>query len=423
LGALIAASAFVCPQAQTPPGTGLGRFADIDFVVRDYSGNLVATDSNWFYLDLANNPISGNGAHPAIEFDGRNSSVRRPGPNVPGVAYVRTATTASISLQLYSERLRNMTGTFTPQAARLAVPNQAGGLDYIPLGINTTPQSVSLSQYGYCALNVQLSNLPNFVSLGRIQVKYNLPLTEAVTGATGNNGTGTGYESWEMMYRLDSSPVGLLAVPWVDFLDYTCRWAYGSAGSGMVKTNMTYGMHYSNRTPTHRLKYDPTQPWDYLKQNQITGQFMFMCYDFVSAMNSSEYVSLDCNGFGTVLSQAMASQGVASDTMGHYFYQDGTGYIDFVTNRLCRAGQDSTITSYDVPLNFTHHTMTCMEYARYDASSSYLYKLDGSIHKNPVAGWLMPDYFYNLPSVGLVAYPLLSPVWLTLVNRTCTVIK
>ena len=169
VGALIAALAFVCPQAQTPPGTGLGRFADIDFVVRDYSGNLVATDSNWFYLDLANNPISGNGAHPAIEFDARNSSVRRPGPNVPGVAYVRTATTASISLQLYSERLRNMTGTFTPQAARLAVPNQAGGLDYIPLGINTTPQSVSLSQYGYCAVNVQLSNLPNFVYLGRIQ--------------------------------------------------------------------------------------------------------------------------------------------------------------------------------------------------------------------------------------------------------------
>ncbi|HRK21724.1 MAG TPA: hypothetical protein PLX06_07950, partial [Fimbriimonadaceae bacterium] len=96
-------------------------YPDIALVKRDYSGNIQATDRDWFYLDEEGDPLtSGGGEHPSLEFD--ISKNRRPGPNVAGVVYTEGTTTITLVVTIYGELSEGVDCSFTMQGARLAVP-------------------------------------------------------------------------------------------------------------------------------------------------------------------------------------------------------------------------------------------------------------------------------------------------------------
>jgi hypothetical protein len=384
--------------------------------MRDYSGNIQASDRNWYYLNSSGQPLNdGGGEHPSLEYDARPSG-RRPGPNVAGVVYGRTATSITLSVTFYNGRNQSLSGTLTWQAARLRVPapNPPTGQttpewEYINLSVAPSqPQSVSLGALGGTqTFSLTLSGVPQHVLLGALELKYNLPLQEQ-EGLQGNNGSGGNFHEWEWVYKVAATPIGLQAKPWTDFLNYTCRWAYGSTDETSLRENMTTGMHYSRRSRHHRLRYDPRAAWQYFKLNSSGGYTKYKLKKFTTNLDQLQWEEVDCHHFAQYLRLSMASHGATATAEEFQAIHQGQE-VDMLTNKLCLAGLDSTILSNYTEETFNVHVVTIVNSSVFDASSSYLKDWTGSNFMNPPANWQTNSWWQNVVSgvpCGLVKWPI-----------------
>lgn len=305
---------------------------------RDWAGNIPASDRVWYYTNLDGSPKNaGGGAHPGLEYDA--SWEPRPGPQVAGVVYVKGATSAQVSVKWRNESGHLFQGWLVLKGARLAVPaNTPGTWEYLNLSIQPTQtQYFELNDQEEQSFPITLSGLPQNVALGRIEVKYDL-LLEIGGPTLYDNGTSDGFETWEWLYVVDAAPVGLQQVPWIDFLNFSCRWAYGSSGSA-VPASMTNGMNKGTRSPDRKLLYSPAQAV-YVKYFR-GGPVKIDLKAFLNQLNSAN-TTMNCDDFAGVLRMAMASQGIAGDSLEHRRILPGGATGPFTTGLMVRAGLDDT---------------------------------------------------------------------------------
>jgi len=432
---LLLLSALALAQSGVPGGGGaLPRLAEFHFDQRDYKGNLTTTDSS----------IAPN-SHPAIEWN------RAPGfeTDVTHIAYVK-GSAATLDIRLTNQRPHPVSGSFNFTSARLKVPGPSTvdpGPYYLPLSITCPNSSFLLQSNTSIVLTATINGLPNHVAVGGLQVKYDLPLIDNPgpnQPGPCDNGTTGNWVDWERICVLDATPVGYLVddqdqateAPWehgiwTDFLEYTCRWAYGASGPAEVRRELTKGIHYGKYAPWNRLHYLPIngQYWGVSKFGD--GQDFFslnmLMNDLGSPVDnnlgSSIWVLGNCSDFGGILQLSLSSHGVTAEcvivkTPGVWVepsdpneppYLD-TGYWYWP---LCKAGSDSTITSpmgsiiggsygtkkgnYEAG-GFDYHVIVESSGMRYDAAASYYFSSNGSTWLNPAYDWPEDDYWQSLPS-------------------------
>jgi len=377
---------YVKAQVSIPP-----QFPDVYIDRRNYTGNIQATDRNWFYQP--------SGQHPAIEYPAS--------PTVTHVAYLK-GNTISVTVRWHSDYEESLSGSLTWQGARLVVPgpsiNDAG-----PYFINLTPSGstvpVTLPSGGSFETTLTITGVPNYVAVGQLQVKFDLPLTDGIM--LGNNGTNGEWQGWERACLLDSNPIGLQAVPWTDLLEYTCRWAFGQSGVSNVGRELTRGIHYGRYTPYNRNVYNPGGNWYFndIETNAVSNYklkaYLLAAGNPWSGQGIVTWINLDCRDFAGILFLAMQSHGINSQ-------------VDYITDQdpdkgftywpLCLAGSDSTDVANYWSGRFSFHYVVRSNSARFDAAASYRWDYNGSIWMNPVWDWNVGDHWqkhYNGAFRGL----------------------
>jgi hypothetical protein len=331
---------------------------------------------------------------PAIEFPASpvvNHAVYLKGQNV--VVKVRWRNTNTFAL----------TGTLTVQEAALAFPNPGKtiGTYNFPLTVSPTgPIAMNLpANGGTQEVAFTFSVCPNYVAVGWLRIKFNLPLTDGEMWA--NNGTNGNFRDFERICFLNNSPVGMMQPLWSDMAEYSCRWAFGSTSDVQVRRQMTKGMYNSDRCPKNINVY-----------NKLTGMY----FDLVH-FNLGRYLHdigdpgvdlgfvldapMDCRDFAGILKFSMECQGVAANCQ-KVFRTDEDAEGDpmhFYYWPLCPSGRDPAVNSNYSDEDFLDDGAFAMHVVvesgglRFDSSSSYKFNLDGSERKNPVWEWQVLEHW------------------------------
>lgn len=388
----------VCTLASTALGQGPGpmTWTDVNLTTRDYSGNVTATD-RYHYPS----------PHPAVE--------KSPTSSVTHVVYVR-GSTIEVDVTWKNDNDFALTGTLTWQEARLRGPgpNQNPAEQYITLSVSGSVSMSLAANGGTQTVPLTITGVPNYVAVGQLEIKYDLPLSRA-SGQTGNNGTLGNFHGWERIPLIDAAPVGLQETPWADLCEYSCRWAFGYSGTANVRRELTRGLHYSNRAPWNRASYSMSGAAYY--PHLGNGSFgVFKLGLLLIALGDPwlthgpeiNYQVLVCSSFAATLHQAMASHGINADCR-FYTRPNHAGYY---TWPLCAAGTDSTVRGYYRSLGFDWHLVTRTAGFIFDSAASYFYECDtaGSTWMNPVWEWQSTLYWQNSTSLFGLAYG----------NLTCT---
>lgn len=398
--------------AQMPPEDP-GAMPNVAIDRLDYQGNLRTTDR-----------FTAPAMDPEVEVVSQFGGNWEPGVvpvSLSHVAYVKGAT-ASIKIRINNCNGQIVTGSLTFTQARLAVPGPSAvdpGPYYLPLTM--TPSSFIIPPNSTVEVTTTVNGLPAHVAVGGLQVKYDMPLVRDPGGAnhTGNNGTNGNWEAWQRICILDATPIGLQAVPWTDFLEYTCRWAYGASGSSSVREEMTKGIHFGQYTPFNRFQYDPgvNYFWDLPKYATSTVPYLLslLLWELGSPLDlqTAGWIQVDCRDINGLLQIALSSQGVNSEcvvVMSFWTIEhQHTGYYYWP---LCRAGNDPSVT-WPIMNNgyragnyrssgFNFHVIVESDSLRYDSAASYFYKHDGSLWGLPAFHWDASTYWqsYNLLKTG-----------------------
>lgn len=344
------------------------KWSDVTQDQRDYSSNIQATDRA--YRALSQN-------HPAVEYPAS--------PSVTHVAYVR-GNDVVVAARWKNTRSNSLSGTLTWQAARLAVPTTDGQTAYIDLTVDDTEHSVFLAANGGTwTKTLTLEDVPDYVAVGQIQIKYTMPLTDGEF--TLNQGTDGNYYGWERLALVDSTPTGLQTVPWIDLLEFACRWAYGANGASDLREKMVKGMHLSSRSQNHKLNYNYTAQAAYYVAYQeqgvpLTSRTIDLT-QFLTDLNGSASITRQCLDFAAILLLALQGNGRnASFEIVERYY---TG--NFWTWPLCPAGSDRTVQGSYSGYSFSFHAVVACDSLRLDSSSSYWYDPGGQVWKEPVWNW------------------------------------
>ncbi len=357
--------------------------------MRDYQGNLTLTDRD-YYLN--------NAVYSAVEYPAS--------PPIRGISYLR-GSSIPVTVRIVNHGPYDLVGWITFDDARLASPGPntydsftgtwSNPPEYRTLAIAPFMEYLELPAGSQVDLQIELSGTPNFVALGDIQVKYDMPLWRESDSFLGNNGTLGTFDSWERLFLVDATPIAPQAVPWADYLEYTCRWAFGHTGDPNVKTWMTRGMHYSLRSATSRARYLPSGVWFYpiFFDGNIAVEAPYNLGLLTALLDSQFWTELDCRDFAGGLQIALSQHGHSSTP--HLLTGSFDGQIHgFTTNLLCPAGTDSTIPSNYSAYGFNFHVVTNEWTGQYiDASTSYRYDPYGVTYNNPATEWALPEYWQN----------------------------
>ncbi|MBX3117767.1 MAG: hypothetical protein KF784_01785 [Fimbriimonadaceae bacterium] len=386
------------------------RTPGIKLVEKDYTNNVTATDRFWFYLNSdgsIQNPLTGGGAYPGLEMDGNRAF------QITKVVYVR-GTDIQVSLKFQNESTVAAVGNLHINAARLIIdlPTNPPTQQLVNLGVPSA-SAISISPYpGTTTVNITLTNVPNYVAKGQLQINAVIYSNVGVQHA-GEPGArswgGPSWQDWETFYYTDATPVGLQSVPWTDLLDYSCLWAYGQTGEANVCHDLTFGLFWSKR-----WIYDPSG--NYFWQDWMYGSNPHVIYNLFDALNSTSTVNMDCRdaaGFNTL---CMASLGHSSTPIRLKVQI----YPVFWTNPVCGMGNDASVdynpisgapTYVEHPFGF--HQVTRISNGVYDAAVAQKFDLTGATYRNPPAHWVTAGYWQTQlggSSLGLVAGAL-SPAF------------
>lgn len=361
---------------------------DVTLDQRDYQGNIQATDRHWFYEDSR--------MHPPIEFPANPPVVHvlyMQGENI--VVKVRWKNTNSFALS----------GTLTWQAARLEAPGPSAaypGPYYVDLVVPTNPINITLPPNGGTfETTLTLTGTPEYVAVGGLQVKFDMPLTDGE--GWGNNGTNGNYAQFERVCMMRSVPLSLMSVPWADLAEYSCRWAYGYSSYEEVRRGMTVGMNRSGYSPWNMNLYDPGTAayWGGNSINPVKlSVYLNDIGDCWFSVPPTRVAYLDCRGFTAILKFALAIHGIwtTSDRIERAsgFLSPSTG---FSTWPLCPAGTPSNLLANYNPVRFNFHYALESDYMRYDAAVSYRFDLFGVEWWQPAYDWIA-DIHWQSPANG-----------------------
>jgi hypothetical protein len=273
-------------------------------------------------------------------------------------------------------------------------------IEYLPLSINAAPEMVYLGAFGgEQQFELTISNVPNHVAVGQLELQYDLPLTDGVIA--GNNGTNGSFVGWERVCLLDASPTGLQSVPWVDFLEFSCRWAFGSVGQAQTMRELTKGLNKSNRCPDNRTLYSHAISSSYYLGSNLNYVDLS---DFTVDLEEGPVISMDCRDYAGILYLAFQSQG-ANPTFRWLERWDPIQQFvpgGFYTWPLCPAGTDDTVSgdrqadlgNYN-SLDFAFHCVIGANGERYDAAASYLWYYSSQIWEKPAFEWPEPLHWQN----------------------------
>lgn len=331
--------------AQAPPGGTTIILAEMD--QRDWLNSLTTTNSF-----RAPNP------NPAVEWD-----MTEEGETVSHAAYVK-GSGVTVKIRLANKTGNRVAGSFTIQGARLKVPGPSAvdpGPYYVSLSASPSSFSFSLAPTTKFSQEITISGLPNHVAVGAFEVKYTIQAAEYSpddeilrTSTIGTNGT---FQAWERICILDATPIGYLIDDndpttespwehgiWTDFLEYTCRWAYGASGPAQVKEWMTKGMFLSRYTPKNWLYYDPSSNWYWNTPINSAESSILDLPGFLSDLGDplsmdEAFARLDCRDFAGILCLALSCHGAPSACAR---FHEGS-FSPFTTWPLCPAGADPSL--------------------------------------------------------------------------------
>ena len=214
-------------QGGGPGGGGiLPRLADFVFSKKDLLANIEATNSEVYWSDFWQN---GGVKLPLVEYEENVSSVDQ-------VAYKR-GSNIDVELTLKNHQSAPVTFTFIARRARVVCPGQ---VQYMGSFFNQPTETINLQVQnagvlqtgtippgGIMLVTFKIRNVPNYVSVGSLDIGYDLPCN-LQNEQLCDNGTNGSFEHLVRLYLLLDNPIDLVALPWLDFAEYSCRWAYGA---------------------------------------------------------------------------------------------------------------------------------------------------------------------------------------------------
>lgn len=375
------------PAQGSPPGGGgsppLSNHPGVYIDQRDFQGNRTTTERTIF-----------PDPHPALEYSFTTNLVTK----VTHVAYTK-GSTITAQLRFKNDTDFPFSGNLNFISARLACPGLPSGTEYLPLTISSSQSSLALPPHGTASVTVTIGGAPNYIAVGGLEVKYSLILMKNPgpdQEGPYENGTGqSGWENWVRVCLLDSTPIGLQAVPWTDFLEYTCRCAFGASGTTQVLSEMTKGIFSGNRClPNNRLHYGGAAQYWPLGPTATTGGTFNLTY-FLTRINdpATWYIkSGDCADFAGLLHLALLAHGTQTECQ--RYRSEFTEM--FQTWPLCPAGTVPSIIgqplggqhgSFGIQAFRFHVVVKHMGQSIYDASNAYYFGPTGDNWLQPVIAW------------------------------------
>lgn len=218
----------------------LNYFAIIEW---DYTGNYTATDRFWFYKNLdgsAQNPEVGDGVYPSLEYEAGRAF------QVPGVVYSR-GTSLAIALKFKNIHPNTITADLDFTDFRLVVPKGPNrpSVTYITLIPPVSQQFTVAGNGGTTTVNITVSGIPNYVTLGTLEWKGTCKAVSGVRPGTNLWAQPIGWASWEKLYLTQGTPTSHQDQPWTDLLDISASFAHGENTVDGVAWKSTFGLFFS----------------------------------------------------------------------------------------------------------------------------------------------------------------------------------
>lgn len=385
------------------PSLSLAQSDDTPILItpqRDYTGNVTATDRNWFYKnpDGTTKP-AGGGVYPSVEI----SDDGDPSNDIQKVVYVRgNSVVVDIKFKDYFNTPGTINGSLTVSDAKFVV-------DGVEHSISVSgPGSVSIpGNGGSQTVTLTFAGLPNYVAKGQLKFKGEIVLTSAVGiypvgyRAWGDSGV---HQTLETVYITDQSPTGHQSVPWTDLLDFACGWAKGESGNTAVASSLTYGLYWSSLF-AYNLGSPGILPqyWDY----QYDGKFKLK--KVISDWLTPGASGANCVDVSFALQLLCQSVGVAASSKQLFVYDmSSDSIVPFLTNPLCPIGSDATDSNNYWQIAFTMHQQVRLGNHVYDAAIGLHYDLSGSVYKEPVFNWWEASYWQTF---GVFPHDVLGLVY------------
>lgn len=349
---------------------------------RDYTGNVAATDREWFYknTDGTNKPAGGGTFNSLELLAGRSFQV-------PDVVYVRGGT-ATIRLKLQNISGTSVNGTLTVSDARLRLVHPGSSDTYHNLSVGGSGVSMYFPASGSDEATITVSGLPNTVGQGRLEIKAYVTATDTQYQGEVIWGDSSTRSSWEYMFITDQTPAGLQAVPWTEILAFTCGWADGESGQSQVVGSCTYGLYWGDvfaynigtlGTPTVWVDLDSK-----MRLRDLLNSF------FQSGIRKGSCI--DVSGFLNVCASALGHQGENKQLI---YVVDGSSESSalFLTNLVCPIGSNAIDEDNYYHLGFTMHQQFWIGSSVHDAALGFRVDLSGVDYKEPAIWWNMPNYW------------------------------
>lgn len=362
-------------------------------VERDYTNNLTATDSDWFYLDAygdTQDPVVGQGYYPSLEYEAGR------GFQIGDVVYTKSSS-IQITLKFKNMHPNTITANLAFSAFRIAVPPGPNrpSTTYLNLTPPSSQQFTCSGSGGTATVTISVTGVPSYVTLGQLQWQGTLTAVSGITPGTNLWAAPLGWGTWEDMYFVDASPVGLQGVPWTDLLAWTCSWAHGESGTSDVADALTFGIYWD--TP---WVYDPSNVYyTYYDPAFLdafdSDEFGFALKDALGA----EYLNVDCRDQSNLLQLSFATQGISGGTR-ILEATDGLDIFGFITNIACGVGNDATsLMNYEV-FEFAFHQVLVLSSSVYDGVAAQWTDLSGASYANPPMGWNLSNYWQTSDGSG-----------------------
>lgn len=345
---------------------------------RDYTNNLEATDRFTY-----------PGSLPAVE-----SAMG----NVAKVVYVKGQ---SPSIQLTIENLSGtaIAGTISFHDFRIVLSNGLIAMFVPPSSQSVTIPGTVGSVIGTTTITLTLANLPPYIAIGSIRGQVKAEASADIYHSNGTlfllSGTSIMNQSFpqDIVYVVNSTPVGLQSKPWVDLLDSSCNYAFGESSEESIRRKMTNGMYFSGR---------PYFGGGAAYAKTVPGGF---AYRLKSALEEP-LGAVNCDDVAVHLALLLQSVGVQAGVRTYTpdpatLFRTNTGWLIGAYN----PGTPSVTT-------FNLHTVTTSGGLVYDACMAHERNLSGQLHYLPAHGWNSSGYWqtpWQGQFVGLVSGPASSP--------------
>jgi hypothetical protein len=237
---------------------------------------------------------------------------------------------------------------------------------------------------GYLTVTWNFTALPNIVTWGILQLKYDLPLV--MNGQNANNGTGGNFKGIHDLFLVDSAPVGVQQTPWVDLLKITCAAAHGRVGATQMANALTQGVHDTSiyspgfaNTVLALNSLDPRLP---------SGHTFNLEIWILGWMDGEPYIDA-CDGFATFLTICFNGMGITASNQMVCHTSMSFPTIPQTARGLKSILLDSAggIVAVWETYEFSHHAYVVVGGLAYDPTSKRQVDLGGQTYNQPPKGW------------------------------------